>query len=69
MMNAITTSDCKLVRRLLDKHDKYGVNVLWWGKYRYHIAEIWDGTAWHNVVMRAPRGTTDLNLDVLYCYL
>lgn len=69
MMNAITTRDSKLVRRLLDKHAQDGVNVLWWSKYRYHIACIWDGSAWRNVVMRAPRGTTDLNCATLYCYL
>lgn len=69
MMNAITTRDSKIVGRLLEKRAQDGVNVLWWGKYRYHIAGIWNNGAWHNVVMRAPRGTSDLNCARLYCYL
>lgn len=56
MMNAITTRDAKIVRRLLDKYAHEGVGGLNWGKYRYHISDIWDGRrVAHRGSAHAPR--------------
>ena len=59
MMNAITTREAPIVQRLIRKYGHDGMGGLNWGKYRYHIADIWDGDAWVTVVVRTPRASID----------
>ena len=57
MMNAIKTKDARIVKKLLEAYANTGVGGINHGKYRYHIADIWDGDAWVTVVVRTPLAT------------